>query len=86
MIVEALGNVTFVNNILRIETLMIQGDGSVAPSGSIEIPGNLTGEVINQLAQATQGISEKLNSEISGDTKEETSKKDTEKKSKKKKN
>ena len=36
MLVEGLGNVTFVNGILRVETLMVKGDGTVVPSGSIE--------------------------------------------------
>lgn len=86
MIVEGLGNVTFVNGILRVETLMVKSDGTVAPSGSIEIPGNMTGEVINGLVKATQGIQDKLNE--NGETQikiEEEPSKENKTKSKKKK-
>ncbi len=86
MIVEGLGNVTFVNGILRVETLMVKSDGTVTPSGSIEIPGNMTGEVINGLVRATQGIQDKLNE--NGETQikiEEEPSKENKTKSKKKK-
>lgn len=87
MIVEGLGNVTFVNGILRVETLMVKSDGSVIPSGSIEIPGNMTGEVINGLVKATQGIQDKLseNSETKIKIEEDSSKEDKSKSKKKKK-
>ena len=87
MLVEGLGNVTFVNGILRIETLMVKGDGTVVPSGSIEIPGNMTGEIINGLVGATQGIIEKLNenSDTQISVSEEKSKENKSKSKKKKK-
>jgi len=86
MIVEGLGSVTFVNGILRVETLMVKSDGTVTQSGSIEIPGNMTGEVINGLVRATQGIQDKLSE--NGDTQikiEEEPGKEAKTKSKKKK-
>ena len=75
MIVEGLGSVTFVNGILG-QTLMVKSDGTVIPSGSIEIPGNMTGEVINGLVKATQGIVDKLNenNDAQVNIKEDTSK------------
>lgn len=86
MIVEGLGNVTFVNGVLRIETLMVQGDGKVGPSGSIEIPGNLVGDVINALVSTTQGISDKINEDNPNeDSGKETSKSNNKSKSIKKK-
>ena len=67
--------------------MAVKGDGTVGPSGSIEIPGNMTGEIINGLVSATQGIQEKLNennaAQVSID--EDTDKKDKSKSKKKKK-
>ena len=54
MIIEGLGNVTFVNGILRIQTLAVDPAGNVSETGNIEIPGNKIGEVINLLATAAQ--------------------------------
>jgi len=86
MIVEGLGSVTFVNGILRVETLMVKSDGTVTQSGSIEIPGNMTGEVINGLVKATQGIQDKLSENDGTQIKiEEESSKEPKTKSKKKK-
>ena len=67
MLVEGLGNVTFLNGILRIETVEVKSDGQLAKTGQIEIPGNVVGGVIEQLVQATQGISNKLN-ELNNET------------------
>ena len=65
MIVESLGSITFVNGILRVQTLSINSKGEYSESGSIEIPGNKVGDIINALAAGTQGISDKLESESS---------------------
>ena len=81
MLVEGLGTITFVNGLLRIETVQIKSDGTLVNSGQIEIPGNCVGGVIDQLVQGTQGISDKLN-----ETTEDSSKKEKESKSKKDKN
>ena len=61
MLVEGLGSVTFLNGILRIETVEVRSDGQLTKTGQIEIPGNVVGGVIDQLVKATQGISDKLN-------------------------
>ena len=63
MIIEGLGNVTFVNGLLRIQTLAVGSDGKANESGSIEIPGNKIGDIISSLTAATKGISEKIESE-----------------------
>ena len=60
MLIEGLGNVSFINGILRIQTLKVNSDGQVAESGVIEIPGNKVGDVINGMATAAKGISDKL--------------------------
>lgn len=60
MIVEGLGKLTFVNGILRIQTLQVNTEGEYSESGTIEIPGNKVADVINALATGSQGISDKL--------------------------
>ena len=60
MIIEGLGNVSFVNGLLRIQTVAVGSDGKINESGSIEIPGNKVGDVITSLTAAAQGISEKI--------------------------
>jgi hypothetical protein len=60
MIIEGLGNVTFVNGILRIQTLEVSSNGEITESGTIQIPGNMVGDVIKNLSAAAQGISDKL--------------------------
>jgi len=62
MIVEGLGNVTFVNGVMRVQTLGVNPAGAMSETGTIEIPGNKIGEVINLLATAAQGISDKIDS------------------------
>ena len=62
MIVESLGNVTFVNGLMRVQTLGVNPAGKMSETGTIEIPGNKIGEVINLLATAAQGISDKIDS------------------------
>ena len=47
MIVESLGNVTFVNGLMRVQTLGVNPAGKMSETGTIEIPGNKIGEVIN---------------------------------------
>ena len=73
MIVEGL-EVTFVNGILRVETLMVKSDGTVIPSGSIEIPGNMTGEVINGLVKAPGIVDKSMKIMTQVNIKEDTKK------------
>ena len=63
MIIEGLGNVSFVNGLLRIQTLAVGPDGKISESGTIEIPGNKVGDLITSLTAAAQGISEKIGDE-----------------------
>lgn len=63
MIIEGLGNVSFVNGLLRIQTLAVGPDGKISESGTIEIPGNKVGDLITSLTAAAQGISEKIGGE-----------------------
>ena len=87
MLIEGLGNVSFINGLLRIQTLRVNSEGKVAESGTIEIPGNKVGDVINSFATAAQGISDKIgdNTDVKSKDNEHTSngkkhKKDSKKK------
>lgn len=60
MLVEGIGKVTFVNGILRVQTICINSAGEQVESGAIEVPGNSVGDVINGLVTATNGINDKL--------------------------
>tara|TARA_Y100000768_G_C23919993_1_gene654419 strand:+ start:235 stop:498 length:264 start_codon:yes stop_codon:yes gene_type:complete len=82
MIVEGLGSVTFVNGILRVQLTAIDPDGKVRESGIVEIPGAKVGDIIQGLANAAQGISDKIN-DGSDSSSEKEKKKSTKKDSSK---
>jgi len=83
MIIEGLGNVSFVNGLLRIQTLAVGPDGKISESGTIEIPGNKVGDLITSLTTAAQGISEKIGGESETSSKNEEKKSSNTKKKKK---
>ena len=82
MIIEGLGTVSFVNGLLKVQTLGINSAGEVYETGQIEIPGGRVGDVINGLSQAAQGIQEKLKEADSSTVAPGESKKKSEKKGK----
>ena len=82
MIIEGLGNVSFVNGLLRIQTLAVGPDGKINETGSIEIPGNKVGDLITSLTAAAQGISEKIGDDSEASTKNEEKKSSNKKKKK----
>tara|TARA_B100001248_G_scaffold163654_1_gene123635 strand:- start:8640 stop:8900 length:261 start_codon:yes stop_codon:yes gene_type:complete len=82
MIIEGLGSVSFVNGLLRIQTLAVGPDGKINETGSIEIPGNKVGDLITSLTAAAQGISEKIGDDSEASTKNEEKKSSNKKKKK----
>ena len=60
------------------EIARILGEGKIVESGTLEIPGSKVSDVIQGIANATQGISDKLNEDgdSSGEDKKKSSKKD----------
>ena len=82
MLVEGLGNITFVNGILRLQALTVNTDGKLSESGKIEIPGNRVGEIINALNAGATGISEKLGEALEPNEKEKPKKESAKKKKK----
>ena len=78
MIIEGLGKVSFINGLLKVQTIAVNASGEAYESGQIEIPGNRVGEVINGLTQAAANIDEKLNENASvSEDESNKSKKDT---------
>ena len=82
MLVEGLGNITFVNGLLRIQALTVNTDGKLSESGTIEIPGNRVGEIINALSAGATGISEKLGENQTPDNDKKPKKDNNKKKNK----
>lgn len=82
MIIEGLGNASFVNGLLRIQTVAVGSDGKISESGSIEIPGNKVGDIITSLTAAAQGISDKIGEETGTESKKENKKSSSSKKKK----
>ena len=82
MLIEGLGNVTFVNGILRVECFSVDPAGKDVPSGTLEIPAGSLNNVLNGLISSSKAIEEKLSS--LGDT--DDKKKESSKKNKKKNN
>tara|TARA_X000000368_G_C23042252_1_gene717508 strand:+ start:556 stop:807 length:252 start_codon:yes stop_codon:yes gene_type:complete len=83
MIIETLGQVTFVNGILRVQALGVAPSGEAVETGTLEIPGNKVGDIINLLASAAQNISDKIG-ETPTASKEDNGKKDKKDNKKKK--
>lgn len=83
MLIEGLGNVTFVNGILRVECTKVDPAGKEVPSGSLEIPGGSLNNILNGLISSSKAIEDKLSS--LGDTGDNKKKESSSKKAKKKK-
>ena len=74
MLIENLGNVTFVNGILRVQCMSVDTDGAVKESGVIQIPAGSLNGVLKGLISASKSIEEKLNS-LDDDTNTQTKEK-----------
>tara|TARA_B100001996_G_scaffold152641_1_gene116159 strand:+ start:9067 stop:9318 length:252 start_codon:yes stop_codon:yes gene_type:complete len=83
MLVEGLGSVTFVNGILRVQTIGVAANGEAVETGKLEIPGNKVGDVINALNQAATDISDKLGGDNDDSSSKSKPKSDTKKNKKK---
>lgn len=73
MLIEGLGNVTFVNGILRVECTKIDGAGKEVNSGTIEIPGSSLNNVLNGLITSSKAIEDKLSTIESDGTEKKAS-------------
>jgi ABC-type iron transport system FetAB permease component len=84
MLVEKITSATFSNGLLRLETSIVNPKGQLESNGSIQIPGTLVGNVINEMSLAAKDISNQL-SDNDNDSKENQLKSNGKKDSKKKK-
>ena len=81
MLIEGLGNVTFVNGILRVECTKVDPAGKEVPSGSLESPAVNLNKILNGLISSSKAIEDKLSSlEDTDDKKKESSSKKAKKK------
>ena len=62
MLIEKIEAASFTNNLLRVQTSKVGADGKMLVNDTIEIPGNLVGEIINGLVSVSQDISNKIGS------------------------
>jgi len=60
MLVEKITAASFINGVLRLQTASDNAQGQLEANGSIEIPGNLVANVINEISNGAQQISDKL--------------------------
>ncbi len=60
MLIEQIGSATFVNGLVRIQTLCAGPDGNLRESGVIEVPGNVAAGVINNLIGTLKELETKL--------------------------
>jgi len=76
MLIEKIEAASFTNNLLRVQTSKVGADGKMLVNDTIEIPGNLVGEIINGLVSVSQDISNKIGSgeETKKDNPKKTSK------------
>ena len=83
MIIEGLGTVSFVNGLLKVQTIGINSAGEAYETGQLEIPGGRVGDVIDGLSKAALGIQAKLKEADASTVAPDSNKKKTNKKSKK---
>lgn len=65
IIADAVQGVTFTNGILRIRLAMIVGDNEVQESGTLLLPANQAGPIVELLTNSLKEISEKINEQQS---------------------
>jgi len=59
IVVDRIANVAFVNGMLRVESIAMNAAGQEKPSGTLLIPGNVVGRVIQSLVNAVQELEKK---------------------------
>jgi hypothetical protein len=59
IIVDRIANVVVGNGVVRIECVAISGAGGEKPSGTVLIPGNIAGPVVQSLVNALQDLDRK---------------------------
>lgn len=60
ILIDAIGNLSIHNGVLRVACMAIGADGKPQPSGTLVIPGASAGQVLNGLIKGTQELEKKL--------------------------
>ena len=60
MLIDGIKTVAFHNGVLRIDCVSAGPDGAERPSGTLLIPGNQAGPVLQALVGATQELEKRL--------------------------
>ena len=87
MVVDGIGNVTFSNDVLRVELTRIAPSGEIDAAGELMIPRSSIDGVVNGLVKGVNEINEKLTEiaqKSASDANGGSDNKDTDKKGKKK--
>jgi hypothetical protein len=64
ILVDGIKDVTFHNGIVRIECITAGPNGEQRSSGTLVIPGNVTGPVLQALVQAIQELDKKIRDHV----------------------
>jgi hypothetical protein len=68
ILVDGIKDVMFHNGIVRIECLSAGPNGEQRSSGTLVIPGNVTGPVLQALVQAIQELDKKIRDHVAEQT------------------
>lgn len=60
MIVDGISEVTLVNGVVRIQLTAVGGNGKAFETGSLEIPANIVGDLVNGLGASINELNSRL--------------------------
>jgi hypothetical protein len=60
LLIDGIANITFHNGILRVECTTQGPDGRQHPTGTLVIPGNIAGQIVQALSSGMQEIDKKI--------------------------
>ena len=60
IVIDRISGMAVINGMLRIECVALDTTGKEVPSGSVLIPGNVIGPVVQSLVNAVQEIDKKM--------------------------
>jgi hypothetical protein len=78
MIIDGISEVTLANGVVRIQLTAVGGNGQAYEAGSLEIPANIVGELVNGLGASINELNSKIAESV--EATKDTSNKDDKKK------
>ena len=60
VLIDAIKAITFHNGVLRVDCVALGSNNEERSSGTLLIPGNMTGQILASLTQAVQELDKKL--------------------------